>query len=68
MCHLDNIDITKKQIEEFDGKITQLCEDDERAKILLIMPGISFTTAAVIISEIADIKRFSTPAKLVAYA
>ena len=68
MCHLDNIDITKKQIEEFDGKIAQLCEDDEMAKILLIMPGISFTTAAVIISEIADIKRFSTPAKLVAYA
>lgn len=35
---------------------------------ILSIPGISFTLAAIIISEIGDINRFASPAKLLAYS
>lgn len=35
---------------------------------ILTVPGISFTLGAVILAEIGDILRFSTPAKLLAFA
>lgn len=35
---------------------------------IITIPGISYTLGAIIISEIGDIKRFSNPTKLLAYA
>jgi transposase IS116/IS110/IS902 family protein len=38
-----------------------------RVKLLMTIPGIDYFTALTIVSEIVDIKRFSTPWKLVGY-
>lgn len=35
---------------------------------LISIPGISYTLASIILSEIGDITRFQTPAKLLAFA
>ncbi len=63
---LDNINsqlkllsIIDKEIEKFMKKIPQT---------LTTLPGISTITAAGIISEIGNIQRFSSPAKLASYA
>ncbi len=37
-------------------------------QVIATIPGIGETLGAVILSEIGDIRRFETPAKLVAYA
>ena len=34
----------------------------------MTIPGISYTLAAIILSEIGEIERFTTPAKLLAFA
>jgi transposase len=41
---------------------------DELNTPLLTIPGIGYTLAAIILAEIGDIERFSTPAKLLAFA
>jgi len=41
---------------------------DELNSPLMTIPGISYTLASVIIAEIGDIERFSSPAKLLAFA
>ena len=53
------IDILDKQIK----KVV-----DELNTPLLTIPGIGYTLAAIILAEIGEIERFSTPAKLLAFA
>lgn len=55
---------------------TEINELDKQIKLvvlelntpLITIPGISYTLAAIILAEIGDIERFSTPAKLLAFA
>jgi transposase len=56
-----------KQIGIFTAKIAFVSKD-QRVKLLMTIPGTDYFTALTIVSEIVDIKRFSTPWKLVAYA
>ena len=65
------IDITaslSRHIDTFTAKIASIAKDDQRVRLLMTIPGIDYLTALTIIAEIADIKRFSTPWKLVGYA
>ncbi len=67
-AYLDTLDMFDKQIESFTAKIASISKEDDRVRLLMTIPGIDYFTALTIISEIVDVKRFSTPWKLVAYA
>ena len=54
------------QISQLDIKIAHLL--DKLNSPITTIPGVGTVIGATIISEIGDIKRFATPAKLVAFA
>jgi transposase len=61
-------------IEDIEGRITaatqeikQLLAPDPRAELLMTIPGVAHLTAYLLLCEIGDIGRFSTPRKLAAY-
>lgn len=56
----------QEEIDTLDGEIQSLL--DEIGTPLMTIPGVSYTLAAIILAEIGDINRFSTPAKLQAFA
>ena len=49
-------------------KIEMLCKKNGQAMLLISIPGISYYSAMVIITEIGDFSRFSNPKKLCNYA
>lgn len=64
--HLQMIDILKEQIKIAEAEIkTIMLEIDST---IISIPGIGFTLGAMIIAEIGNIKSFSNPAKLLAFA
>ena len=48
--------------------IDQEAQQDERAQLLITIPGVGPYTALLILAEIGDIGRFSTPGHLASYA
>ncbi|HJR48653.1 MAG TPA: IS110 family transposase [Nitrososphaeraceae archaeon] len=56
------IDVVSKEISEY------ACRNSIDVKILLSITGIDVFSAMLISSEIVDVRRFSTPWKLVSYA
>jgi transposase len=62
------IELLDMQIEVFTKKIASIVVGDDKTKLLMTVPGIDYVTALTIIAEIVDVKRFSTPWKLVSYA
>ena len=60
--------MNQKQIGTFETKIATISNEDERTRLVMTIPGISYVTALTIISEIADINGFATAEKLVSYA
>lgn len=65
-CLITQLRLYKKQIDDIDLGIETLMEIID-SKIITI-PGIGYNLGAMIISEIGDIKRFSNPSKLLAFA
>lgn len=65
---LDVLESLERQITVFTAKIASISINDDRVKLLMTIPGVDYFTALTVVSEIADIKRFITPWKLVAYA
>ncbi|MEM3065399.1 MAG: transposase [Candidatus Nitrosotenuis sp.] len=63
-AYLDGI--AMMQIDAFESRMASISTYDDRVRLLMTIPGISYVTA--LISEIVDISRFATPEKLVAYA
>jgi len=63
---LKRIELLNTQIEMYDDEIRRLM--DQIDSPILSLPGIGYTLGAMILSEIGDIKRFSSPAKLLAFA
>jgi len=64
--YMEHIRYTEKQIAELEEKITELYAHFDTQ--LTTIPGIGTTLAATILSEIGDISRFSSAAKLAAFA
>lgn len=62
------IDTLDRQVDSFTRKIASVAKEDQRVRLLMTMPGVDYLTALTIVAEIADINRFQTPWKLVAYA
>jgi len=59
--------VLNKEIDEISNKIKEIANDNEDAKLLMSIPGISFYSALFIISEIGDINRFPDSGHLVSY-
>ncbi len=60
------IQSVQTEINELDKQIKLVV--DELNTPLMTIPGIGYTIAAIILAEIGDIKNFSSPAKLLAFA
>lgn len=65
-CLIKQLRLYQKQIKDIDISIMTLMEILNSP--ILSIPGVGYTLGAMIISEIADIKRFSNPSKLLAFA
>lgn len=63
---LKQIELLNEQINDIDSKIKEIM--DELNSVILTIPGISYTLGSIIISEIGNIDRFSSPCKLLAFA
>ena len=63
---LKRIELLNAQVEMYDDEIRRLM--DLLDSPILSVPGIGYTLGAMILSEIGDIKRISSPAKLLAFA
>lgn len=63
---IEQINFIEKQIDEIEDQISILL--DKINSPITTIPGIGKVTGATILGEIGDISRFSSPAKLVAYA
>lgn len=63
---LEQIKLLSEQIEKCDLQIKSIM--DKVDSVILSIPGIGYTLGAIILSEIADINRFSEPCKLLAFA
>ena len=63
---IKQISFIEEQVTEVEQKISELLE--KLNSPITTIPGIGKVIGATILGEIGDIKRFSSPAKLVAYA
>lgn len=66
--HFEIIGSLDREIDKFTSKIASVSIEDQRVRLLMTIPGIDYFIALTIVAEIADISRFKTPWKLVAYA
>ncbi len=66
--YLGLIDGLNERIKSVNQIIRAWAKDDPRAQLLISMPGIGIYSAAVIVADIGDIKRFDGPKQLCSYA
>ena len=65
---LEQIESIQKRIDELDKEIkARIASRKEDLKIAMSIPGIGFTAAAIILSEIGDFKDFEKPEQLAAW-
>ena len=67
-AHLAVVDELDEQIEMLEEKIEQRVLESPAAQLLLTIPGVGQTTAAVIVAELGEIDRFDTDKEVVSYA
>ena len=60
-------DTLTEQIREMDIQIAKDATSEEKAKLLMTMPGVDYYAAMVLLSEIGDVHRFSSDEKLVSW-
>lgn len=65
---LAHIDFINKRLENINSVIRTYAKEFSEVERLTAISGIGIFSALVILAEIADIKRFSSPKKLVSYA
>ena len=65
---LEQIESIQKRIDELDKEIkARIASRKEDLRIAMSIPGIGFTAAAIILSEIGDFKDFKKPEQLAAW-
>jgi transposase len=62
------IDDLDRQLAPLERELRPLARSDERARLLMTIPGVAELLALTIASEIGDISRFPSARKLVGYA
>jgi transposase len=66
--YLEVIEALNREINSVEEMIKKQAEEDQNAKLLMTIPGISYYSALLIASEIGDISRFPDSSHLVSYA
>lgn len=66
--YLDLISLYEKKIMKATQEIEKKVTENDQAKLLMTIPGISYVSALTILSEIGDIKRFRNGKKLSSFA
>jgi transposase len=66
--HLDQIDDLQRRIRPIDRELEPIAHSDPRAKLLQTIPGVGPLISLVFASEIGEVSRFGSAAKLVGYA
>lgn len=66
--YLRLIDGLNREIHEASRTIREKAGSNEDAKLLMTIPGISFFSALLIVSEIGEIERFEDSSSLVGYS
>lgn len=61
-------DFFEKEIARIDRLLHTWSRGSEEARLLMSIPGIGALTAACVVAQIGDIRRFETPARLCSYA
>ena len=64
--HVDAIELATKHAARIGSKVTSVASGDDRVRLLMTIPGISYLTAVTLLSEIVDIGRFRTAEKFAA--
>lgn len=65
---LEILDKLQEQHDEEEKIINDIAKNDDTCKRLMTIPGVGAVTAMVLLTEIGDIKRFSSADKLISYA
>ncbi len=60
--------VLKEELKRVEDEIKRLVEEDSRALLLMSMPGISYYSALLVLSEIGEIERFPSSSQLCSYA
>ena len=66
--YLTIVETLLQERKQTQKKIETLCKSNEQAMLLTSIPGISYYSAMVILTEIGESSRFSNPKKLCNYA
>lgn len=61
-------DAVDAEVRELDKHLQGWCDESEDARLLFTIPGCGPVVAASLLSQIGDVRRFSNPGKLCAYA
>jgi len=64
---LQVVETLTEQIRSMDIQIAKDATSEEKAKLLMTMPGVDYYAAMVLLSEIGDVHRFSSDEKLVSW-
>jgi transposase len=67
MRHLDELDRTAVELAALDRALAQRALADTRARRLMTIGGVNAVAAMTLLSAVGDIRRFSSPEKLVSY-
>ena len=67
-AHMDAIATLKSHVDKMGRKIAEKAMDDDRARLLMTIPGVGHILATTILAEMVDVKRFPGPENLVSYA
>ena len=65
--NLQIVEALTEQIRSMDIQIAKDATTEEKAKLLMSMPGVDYYAAMVLLSEIGDIHRFNSDEKLVSW-
>ena len=66
--HLAEIEELEQRITPIDRELAPIARSDPRARLLATIPGIGPLISLTFASEIGEVSRFGSPAKLVGYA
>ncbi|MCE2497681.1 MAG: IS110 family transposase [Nitrosopumilaceae archaeon] len=64
--HVDAVEMATRHVTRIESSIARIASDDDRARLLTTIPGISYVTAITLIAETVDTSRFRTAEKFAA--
>ncbi len=67
-ANLRLIDLVSPELATADRELRELFRGDPRIRRLLPIPGIGFTTAALVVAEVWDVSRFPSPERLCSWS